>query len=91
MPYSKFIKNNEKKRRKKFEVMKGYRFGTVVHFNNEKGFGVGIDHDGNRYILHYTNMDRVKFKILTKGQEIHFKPGLYKESLSAEDIAVVVG
>ena len=91
MPYSKIVKRHEARRREKFKAMKDYRFGTVVHFNNEKGFGVGTDDEGTRYILHYTNMTRVNFKILTKGQEIHFKPGRYKDSLSAEDIAVIVG
>ena len=90
-PYKNLINNYRKNRKKRFTRMEGegYIFGTVVHFDNDKGTGVAVDADENRYVLHYNNMWRINYKILSKDQEIHFKPGTYNGAKTAEDIAIV--
>jgi len=87
--YGLIIRNHRISRKNKFAKMEGYLFGEVLRFNIAKGVGAAIDSNGIKYILHYKDMDRIGFKIVTKGQQIHFRPGVYKGSLKAEDVAIV--
>lgn len=88
-PYGSVIKNFRNKRKEKFRKMEGYVFGVVLYFDNNKGMGMAEDMEGNKYLLHYKNMDRINYKILSKDQKIHFKPGLFKQSVIATDVAIV--
>ncbi len=78
-------------RNAKFEAMhgKGYIFAYVISFNNEKGYGVCEDNLGRKFSLHYTNMLRVQYKILSKNQTVHFLPDTYNGAPTATDIAIV--
>lgn len=87
--YGKILKRYRNKRVERFNEMEGYLFGVVLHFDNEKGFGVAVDDYGHRYVLHYKNMDRVNYKIVSPEQKIHFKPGRFKNSIVALDVALV--
>lgn len=87
--YEKLLANFRQVRIAKFSNMKGYVFGYVVNFDNDKGTGFVVDEEGHKYFLHYKNMDRVNYKVLSKDQKIHFKPGKFKESPVATDVALV--
>jgi cold shock CspA family protein len=87
--YGNILDRYRKRRKEKFKKMEGYLFGEVLHFDNDKGYGVVVDDEGNRLVLHYKNMDRINYKVVSKGQRVHFKPGRYKHSIVALDVALV--
>ena len=86
------MKDYREKRRAKFAQLieeEGYLEGTVLHFDNEKGVGLVIGDDNLKYVAHHKSMPRVKYKILAKSQRVHFKPGVYAQNKTTEDLAIV--
>ena len=47
--------------------------GTVKWFNNQKGFGVISDEQGNDVFVHYSGIQSNGFKSLEEGQEVEFE------------------
>ena len=85
------MRRHRLKRNTQFEklIAQGYIYAYVTSFNNSKGYGMCEDNLGKKYSLHYTNMNRAHYKLLTKNQQIHFKPSLYNGAPTALDIAIV--
>ena len=46
--------------------------GTVKWFNNQKGYGVISDAEGNDVFVHYSGLNMEGFKSLDEGQEVEF-------------------
>ena len=46
--------------------------GIVRRFNNQRGFGVISDSEGNDVFVHYTGINGEGFKSLEEGQEVEF-------------------
>lgn len=90
-PYTAILANERKRRQQAFEAMQkdGYVFGEVVAFDNNKGIGTAVDAASSHYTVHHNNMNRLAHKMLSPGQKIHFKPGVYKDSIIADDVAGV--
>ena len=47
--------------------------GTVMWFNNQKGFGFISDEQGNDVFVHYSGIQSNGFKSLEEGQEVEFE------------------
>ena len=46
--------------------------GTVIWFNNQKGYGFISDETGKDVFLHYTGLNMNGFKTIDEGQEVEF-------------------
>ena len=46
--------------------------GTVKWFNNQKGFGIISDEQGNDVFVHYSGIQSNGFKSLEEGQDVEF-------------------
>lgn len=63
--------------------------GTVVSFENGKGFGFISKSDGTGDVfVHHTEIDMPGFRTLTKGQSVEFDIGV--SDINGKDMAVDV-
>ena len=49
-----------------------FKFGKVIKFNPEKGFGFISGEDGNDYFLHFSKINKEGFKSVSEGEEVSF-------------------
>jgi len=65
--------------------------GTVVWFNDKRGYGFLQPDDGGKDLfVHYTNViSDAKFKTLVAGQRVSFTVGSNKNGPQAENITVI--
>ena len=47
--------------------------GTVIWFNNQKGYGFISDEEGNDVFVHYTGLNMEGFKTVEEGQAVEFE------------------
>ena len=65
--------------------------GTVVWFNDKRGFGfIGRDDGGKDLFCHYTNIvaEQGKFKTPTAGSKVEFSVGANDTGPQAEEVVV---
>jgi len=69
--------------------------GTVIWFNNKRGFGYikpdntsGAGEQGDIFV-HWQNIKMQGFKTLSQGQKVIFVVGANHKGLQAEDVEVV--
>lgn len=68
------------------------KYGTVVWFNNTRGFGyIAPDEGGKDQFVHWTNIsgEPNKFKTLVAGQKVSFVVGANNKGPQAEQVVVL--
>lgn len=68
------------------------KYGTVLWFNNKRGYGFIKPDDGSKdFFVHYTNIvaESGIFKTLVAGQKVSFVVGANKNGPQAEKVVVI--
>ena len=63
--------------------------GTVKWFNNQKGFGIISDEQGNDVFVHYSGLDMDGFKSLEEGATVEFEVVEGAKGPQATNVTVV--
>lgn len=71
--------------------MEGICTGTIVWFNERRGYGFLQPDDGGKDLfVHYTNIiSEANFKTLVAGQRVSYIMGTNKNGPQAEEVAVI--
>jgi len=65
--------------------------GTVVWFNNAKGYGFLSQESGPDVFVHFSSIQRDGYKSLKEGQRVRYRIGDSQKGPQAEDVVLVDG
>lgn len=60
--------------------------GKVKWFNNRRGHGFIMGSDGREYFVHYTNILKTGYKVLSENQQVEFTPVEGPKGPKAEEV-----